>query len=67
MDEHFQHGDREELRKLTESILVRRAQDTHAMSRLAELGLARRVVGGWEITDAGWAMLERTRIPNALI
>jgi hypothetical protein len=67
MDYTIQHGDREELRKLTESILVRHAQDVHAMARLTELGLARRVVGGWEITDAGWAMLERTRIPNALI
>ena len=67
MDFQLPPGDREELRKLTESIVVRHESDVHAMARLVELGFARRVVGGWEITDAGWAMLERTRIPNALI
>lgn len=67
MDFQLPPGDREELRKLTESIIVRHEPDAHAMARLVELGLARRVMGGWEITDAGWAMLERTRIPNALI
>jgi len=59
-------GDREELRKLTESIPVRHAVDEHVMARLGEQGLVRRACGGWEITDAGWHALERTRIPSAL-
>ena len=58
--------DREELRKLTESITVRHAVDAHAMARMVERGYARAVVGGWEITEAGWQALERSRIPNAL-
>ena len=58
--------DREELRKLTESITVRHAVDTHAMARMVDLGYARKVMGGWEITEAGWLALERSRIPNAL-
>jgi hypothetical protein len=60
-------GDREELRKLTESIVVRHEVDPHVMSRMVELGYAREVVGGWEITEAGWLALERSRIPSALI
>jgi hypothetical protein len=59
-------GDREELRKLTESLVVRHPVDEHVMARLCEQGLVRRVYGGWEITDAGWHALERTRIPSAL-
>jgi hypothetical protein len=59
-------GDREELRKLTESLVVRHAVNEHVMARLGEQGLVRRVYGGWEITDAGWHVLERTRIPSAL-
>ncbi|BCT91929.1 hypothetical protein LYSHEL_09530 [Lysobacter helvus] len=59
-------GDREELRKLTESLVVRHPVDEHIMARLGEQGLVRRVYGGWEITDAGWHALERTRIPAAL-
>ena len=58
--------DREELRKLTESITVRHAVDTYAMARMVEYGYARKVMGGWEITEAGWLALERSRIPNAL-
>ena len=58
--------DREELRKLTESITVRHALNPYAMARLVALGYARAVLGGWEITEAGWLALERTRIPNAL-
>ena len=58
--------DREELRKLTESVTVRHAVDPHVMRRMVELGYARAVVGGWEITEAGWHVLERSRIPNAL-
>ncbi|KGQ17906.1 hypothetical protein LF41_1760 [Lysobacter dokdonensis DS-58] len=58
--------DREELRKLTESITVRHAVDLHAMARMVERGYARKVMGGWEITEAGWLALERSRIPNAL-
>ena len=58
--------DREELRKLTESITVRHAVDANAMARMVERGYARAVVGGWEITEAGWQALERSRIPNAL-
>jgi len=67
MDAHLQPGEREELRKLTASIVVRPEVDVHVMDRFVEQGLARRVYGGWEITEDGWAMLERTRIPNALI
>ena len=58
--------DREELRKLTESISVRHALNPFSMARLVALGYARAVMGGWEITEAGWLALERTRIPNAL-
>ena len=58
--------DREELRKLTESITVRHAVDLHAMARMVERGYARKVLGGWEITEAGWLALERSRIPDAL-
>ena len=67
MDAHLQPAEREELRKLTASIVVRPEVDVHVMDRFVEQGLARRVYGGWEITEEGWAMLERTRIPNALI
>jgi len=67
MDAHLQPAEREELRKLTASIVVRPEVDVHVMDRFVEQGLARRVYGGWEITEDGWAMLERTRIPNALI
>ena len=59
--------DREELRKLTESITVRHALDLHAMARMVERGYARKVLGGWEITEAGWLALERSRIPDALM
>ena len=58
--------DREELRKLTESITVRHAVDVHAMARMVERGYAYKVLGGWEITEAGWVALEHARIPNAL-
>jgi hypothetical protein len=67
MDAHLQPGEREELCKLTSSIVVRVEVDAQVMARFVELGLARRVFGGWELTEEGWAMLERTRIPNALI
>jgi len=59
--------DREELRKLTESITVRHALNLHAMARMVERGYARKVLGGWEITEAGWLALERSRIPDALM
>ena len=58
--------DREELRKLTESITVRHEVDAHAMARMVERDYAFKVLGGWEITEAGWVALECTRIPNAL-
>jgi hypothetical protein len=67
MDAQLQPGERDELCKLTQSIVVRVEVDAHVMTRFVELGLARRVYGGWELTEDGWAMLERTRIPNALI
>ena len=67
MDAQLQPGERDELCKLTQSIVVRVEVDAHVMTRFVELGLARRVFGGWELTEEGWAMLERTRIPNALI
>ena len=58
------HFDREELRKLTESVVVRHQVDGRVIARLAELGYARMVYGGWEITEAGWHALG-TRLPRA--